>query len=50
MTPHSDRPTPLSPPPRRYTYETAPAALKAHLAETTGSIVVCRTGTLFMIQ
>ena len=34
----------------RYTYETAPEPLKAHLAETTGSIVVCRTGTLFMIQ
>ena len=35
----------------RYTYETAPAALKAHLADdTTGSIVIGRIGTLFMIQ
>jgi autotransporter-associated beta strand protein len=34
----------------RFTYATAPAALKAHLAETTGSIVVRRTGTLFLLQ
>ena len=34
----------------RYTYETAPAALKAHLADTTGSIVIRRAGTLFLIQ
>ena len=35
----------------RYTYATAPAALKAHLADdTTGSIVIGRIGTLFMIQ
>ncbi|AAZ54355.1 precorrin-8X methylmutase [Thermobifida fusca] len=30
MTPHSDRPTPLSPPPRRYTYETDSATIYAH--------------------
>jgi len=34
----------------RYTYATAPEPLKAHLAETTGSIVIGRTGTLFLIQ
>jgi len=34
----------------RFTYATAPAALKAHLAETTGTIVIGRTGTLFLIQ
>ena len=34
----------------RYTYETAPEPLKKHLAETTGSIVIGRVGTLFLIQ
>ena len=34
----------------RYTYATAPAALKAHLADTTGTIVIGRVGTLFLIQ
>ena len=29
---------------------TAPAALKAHLAETTGSIMIGRVGTLFLLQ
>ena len=34
----------------RYTYETAPEPLKAHLAETTGSIMIGRTGTVFLLQ
>ena len=34
----------------RYTYETAPEPLKKHLAETTGSIVIGRIGTLFLVQ
>ena len=34
----------------RYTYATAPAVLKAHLAETEGSIVIGRIGTLFLVQ
>ena len=34
----------------RFTYATAPAALKAHLAETTGAILVGRTGTVFLLK
>ena len=34
----------------RHTYATAPAALKAHLAETTGTIIIGRVGTLFLVQ
>ena len=34
----------------RFTYATAPAALKAHLAETTGTIIIGRVGTLFLVQ
>ena len=34
----------------RYTYANAPEPLKEHLAETTGSIMIGRTGTLLMVQ